>query len=527
MCTEASFLPTGYGVYSKEVLSRLNQYEDFQVAELSCYASVNDEEFQNIPWRAYANKPSSQEELVDYKSSSTNEYGNFRFNSTCLDYKPDVVFDIRDPWMFEHQFISPFKRFFHHVIMPTVDSVPQNPAWLDMFSEATGVFCYSEFGYNTLDLPNINLIGIASPCASEYFKPLNREEVKQQMGIQKDSIVFGTVMRNQRRKLFPELFEAFSEVKKASTDKNVYLYCHTSHPDVGWQIPELLIQHGLSSSVLFTYKCTECGNISASVFSDTHKRCDKCGKFTNQIGGLNNKLSDEELNLVYNSLDIYVQYANSEGFGMSQVEAAQTGLPLITVGYSAMLSVADTLDSFLIPVERYNKESETGCLRAIPNMYSAINLMKKLADSDIEYLRKKGEQTRQLCLTHYNWDNTAREWAEYFKSLPDLHPGRWNSDSYMIPVIPLNQSMKTVYDKANFLISGVLGRPDLIGGRLWKRIMTDLNRGFRMENLDNFYFTESHVQDRRKTIKFGYEEAYEEISILRDYYNYWEGQRLS
>ena len=57
------------------------------------------------------------------------------------------------------------------------------------------------------------------------------------MGINPEWKVIGTVMRNQRRKLFPELFEAFGKYLKKTQDKNTYLYCHTSYPDNGWDLP--------------------------------------------------------------------------------------------------------------------------------------------------------------------------------------------------------------------------------------------------------------------------------------------------
>ena len=40
--SEASWLSTGYSVYTKEILSRLNQIDEFEVAELACYVDRND-----------------------------------------------------------------------------------------------------------------------------------------------------------------------------------------------------------------------------------------------------------------------------------------------------------------------------------------------------------------------------------------------------------------------------------------------------------------------------------------------------
>jgi glycosyltransferase involved in cell wall biosynthesis len=57
------------------------------------------------------------------------------------------------------------------------------------------------------------------------------------------------------------------------------------------------------------------------------------------LSGVNNPISEEELASIYNLFDLYIQYANSEGFGMPQLEAAQCGALVASVDYSAMSSV--------------------------------------------------------------------------------------------------------------------------------------------------------------------------------------------
>ena len=113
-CTEAHYLPTGYSVYTKELLSRLHADPRFEVAELACYAD-NKSVKANAkgPWKIYPNKPSSDSpEWNEYKSSPTFEFGEFTFNHVLLEFQPDFVMDIRDWWMFEFQQRSTFRDFF-------------------------------------------------------------------------------------------------------------------------------------------------------------------------------------------------------------------------------------------------------------------------------------------------------------------------------------------------------------------------------------------------------------------------------
>ena len=95
MCTEFSELPTGYSVYSKQVLSRLNQYPEFQIAELACYASVNDARISNVPWKVYANKPiSGTPEHEEYKKSPISEFGEYSYNSVLLNQISYLIYGI-------------------------------------------------------------------------------------------------------------------------------------------------------------------------------------------------------------------------------------------------------------------------------------------------------------------------------------------------------------------------------------------------------------------------------------------------
>jgi len=323
-CTEASWYATGYSVYTKEVLSRLSQIDEFEVAELGCYAESSEAQDKNLPWKFYGNKPASNSpEFEAYKGNPSAQFGDQSFNSVLLDFKPDIVMDIRDWWMIEYQQRSPFRDFFHWSVMPTVDAEPQADQWINTYASADSVFAYSEFGRDTMinQCDDINFIDIASPAASKCFSPAQDKAAhKAAMGISPNCFVVGTVMRNQKRKLYPDLMRSFRKFLDQTQDPNCFLYCHTYYPDVGWELPKLIHENGLASRVLMTYKCKSCGKVSVDFFQNSIQNCPHCQSLTNHVVGIANPVSDEELANIYNCFDIYVQYANSEGFGMPQLE---------------------------------------------------------------------------------------------------------------------------------------------------------------------------------------------------------------
>lgn len=531
MCTEMSLLPTGYSVYSKEVLSRLHQYEDFEVAELACYASANDPRIKQIPWTVFPNAPSKDSpEFQEYKSNPIGEFGEFSFNSIALQFKPDFVFDIRDFWMLSFENTSPFRNFYNWIIMPTVDAEPQNSEWVETYAEADGIFTYSEFGRDTLlkQSNKINFIDVASPCASDVFKPVeNKTQHKTSMGIDPNIYIIGTVMRNQRRKLYPNLFKAFRQFLNTTNKQNVFLYCHTTYPDMGWNIPELLLEYGLCNKVLFTYKCKKCNKVNVSFFSDALKFCNHCNTFNNFIAGLNNPISEEELASIYNIFDIYVQYANSEGFGMPQLEAAQCGNVVCSVDYSAMSSVIKNINGIPIKVYDFNLEPETGCKRAIPDNNNFVDILIRLTNLSHQELQNIGMQIYHNTVSHYNWDNTAKKWANYFLNteIKD-HKQTWFSSPKIMESAPINNELISPIDQANFLIANVLCKPDMIGGFLWRRLVKELTYKSTSDNIGSYYFNENHHKDQLKSKAFSFEDAYNTIKASRNYYNTWESHRL-
>ena len=113
ICTEAHWLPTGYSVYTKEVLGRLSRNPNFEIAELACYVTQEEADTQNVPWRVIGNQPiKNVPDWEIYKSSPSSEFGEFKLNETLIDFMPDFVMDIRDWWMLEFVGRSCFRDFF-------------------------------------------------------------------------------------------------------------------------------------------------------------------------------------------------------------------------------------------------------------------------------------------------------------------------------------------------------------------------------------------------------------------------------
>lgn len=430
--------------------------------------------------------------------------------------------------MFEFEQRSPFRDFFHWSIMPTVDAKPQDSQWVNTYASADSLFTYSEFGRDVLQsqCDDINFIDIASPAAdSEIFKPVNKFAHKESYGITGESFIIGTVMRNQKRKLYPDLFASFRKILDETHRNNLYLYCHTYYPDIGWDIPSLLNDYGLSSRVLFTYKCKTCNAVAPDFFNDGVQICNKCGNFTNQLAGISNSIDSKQLADIYNLFDVYVQYANSEGFGMPQLEAAYCGLPVASINYSAMESVIKNIDGIALEPLSFYKECETGCDRAVPNNTEFIKVMKNMIASGNEECRKRGEAIRTKALEFYNWKKTADKWKSHFEQI-ELKPLEltWQSQPRLFkPALAIPSDRVSILDKVNFLFTDVLHKPEWVGSFFWRRVIRDCTFGYRCQNLSkDFYFNESHNKSHGSMQPFSIDQALEEMINFRNQLNDWE-----
>lgn len=490
IANDASYLASGYGVYGKELLSRLHNSGKYEVAELGCYATIKSPEIKKIPWKFYPNAVNADDKRFEqYKNNHANQFGAWRFNRCLIDFRPDIVADLRDYWMYSYQETSPLKKHFNWVIMPTVDSAPQRPEWLYTFANADIVVPYTDWAKRVLSEScgsNINLfpkIANAGINPDEFYPIENKAQHKAKY-FGNDKNIIGVVMRNQKRKLFADLFEVFrkyldklkSESKIDIYNKSI-LYLHTSYPeDNGWDFPTLLLEYNIIDKVYFSYVCRNCKHFFPSKFQNSIVNCPNCKENSAAFCSVSNPASTKQLNTIYNFFDIFLQYAICEGFGMPQVEAASCGVPIASVDYSAMTEVADKLGGIKIPVKKLFREMETNANRAYPDNDFVVDLLYKyFVNTDQNFKNKWGAETRQKCCDIYTWDNVYKVWEEVFDSIDTNNKLSWGS-----PVSPTNhQSIKVPpnlnpRDFIEYICYTVINEPSLMNTAFVQTLIKDM-----------------------------------------------------
>jgi glycosyltransferase involved in cell wall biosynthesis len=371
--------------------------------------------------------------------------------------------------------------------MPTVDSAPQKEEWVAGFLTADAVFTYSDWGGKVVreqSQNRINYQGTASPGVDlELFKPVeDKKRHRTDMAFEEDAYIIGTVMRNQRRKLYPDLFQAFrtflDNAPKELADKT-YLYVHTSYPDLGWDIPSLLKEFSLGSKVLFTYICQYTNSPFCSFFQGAKTYSPYSNSSTGTLPNAGIGLTQEQMVQIFNLFDVYVQYSICEGFGMPQAEAAACGVPVMAVDYSAMADVVRQTGGIPLKVERMFRELESNAYRALPDNDYAAKAFEKFLSLNDGIKKKKGMQARKAAEKYFNWDNTAKVWENYFEHVPLTGlQGKWDTppDLHMPPSVKKEGLNNKEF--LDWIYKEVTNEPEKLNSLHALNILRDLNWGF-------------------------------------------------
>jgi glycosyltransferase involved in cell wall biosynthesis len=379
--------------------------------------------------------------------------------------------------------------------MPTVDSAPQKTEWLYTFANADMIVPYTKWAKKTLESScghKINLfpkVANAGVNPSEFYPIDDRKSlIKKLFDTEDDLSIIGTVMRNQKRKLFDDLFIAYRKYLNAllNSDKRdlynkSFLYLHTSFPEeTGWDIPSMLYQHNLLDKTYITYVCRKCKQYFAAKFQNSVVDCKHCGNHTATFSSVVNGVDNKQLNEIYNIFDLYVQYAICEGFGMPQIEAASCGVPIASVDYSAMTEIVENLDGIKIPVLKLYREIESGSYRAIPDVDATTKIFYDyLVKSDTEYKENKRYQTRYRCLQNYTWDAVASTWDECFDSIDTSKKLSWtnsvsNPPQHTSVSVPANLNPKEFVE---YICYNVINDPNLAKTAYAQNMIKDLTYG--------------------------------------------------
>ena len=179
------------------------------------------------------------------------------------------------------------------------------------------------------------------------------------------------------RKRIERLIEAFAKFAEGKDD--VLLHLHTSPcPSTGIDLISEVQKHGIVNKVLFSY-----GTLRSSGWSD------------------------EAMNLLYNSADIFVSASSAEGFGLPHLESMAVGLPQIVPDFSVFPEFITEGDGPRGLLCRGTEQlTITGQSRVLVDIGDMASRMDRLYRNEIEWMSKNALKWA----SNHTWDKKCDEW---------------------------------------------------------------------------------------------------------------------
>lgn len=525
---ESSFVSTGFATYQLELLKHLHSTGKYDLAELGCQAQPDDPRQFSTPWKYFNNAPKNNEENERFNGDAQFKYCKFRFNHVCKTFRPHIVIDVRDPYMTGFLIESAFRPRYKLCFMPPIDGEPQEEIWVALYKNADKIVTYTDYGSKVLAYYGVQTHAVAPPGADSIYRMTTDKKLhKSNVNLDPDSFIVGTLMRNQPRKLYPDLMHSFARfLEKApkSLSEKSYLYLHCADPDIGWNIGELAVEYGITARTLITYHCQICGISFPSVYSGPLCYCRACknnsARTVNSLAGVSRK----DLCNIFNLLDVYVQYSTCEGFGMPQVEANACGVPLISVDHSAMGEVCYNVGGDLIPNLRPWKEHGSGRILANPDNDKLVETLIRLG-SEPECVRMNmGSKQQQISKKLYSYEQSMKRWE---KVIDDIEvEDSWAEPFNMPSPAQTIPSGLNPQDFVDWGLVNVSRRPELAGTYYSRRMSHDLVKGKSYIPYYGFFVNDLSCSVNNLMPKdFTPEIALDVFTGLWNDKNFWENQR--
>jgi len=424
--TDSPKLHTGFARVGKEIFTYLNKTKKYEIICVGWFHQETQEEVIYPIWTTHKNERG----VISQKD----KYAHESFPRFVDKFKPDLVWTLGDMWMIDHVANAPNRKSFKWIGYFPIDGQPVPSKWGKTVENMDIAVAYGKFGKHVISkrAPNANLKYIYHGVASKIFLPYGEEEKRKAkekiFGISGDTKIIGVVARNQPRKAFDKILEAYfyilngmyvkcsdcnkitvcpydivdkkftmiskcrhclgTNVNIGSPRNDVKLYLHAASADCGWDLIDLQKDYDLSGKILINPQL--------------------------KIGiGVNESL----LIAIYNSFDIFTLPSRGEGFGLPIIEAMSCGVPVVVSDYSAHREWAGD-GGILVPPIALEAEPLTNIRRAIIDMDLYVTGLLELLDNPelrLEY--GKGGRARAEKM---DWSSIVKQWEKMIDGI--LYP---------------------------------------------------------------------------------------------------------
>ena len=417
---------TGFGKNCKNILKHLYKTGKYKIIEFANGSHWGDPSLNNKPWECQGSLPNDRSLLQKLNSDPERAraagYGAEMIDKAIQEYKPDVYLGVEDIWAFGGYWERPWWNKINHMIWTTLDSQPILPQAVEAAPKTKNFYAWSSFAERDLKEMGHDHVGTLHGTVNtdDFYRlsNLERKDLRKKFGLSDDFIV-GFVFRNQLRKSVPNMLEGFKIFKKDCPKAKLILHTHWSE---GWDISRLIKEKGLNNSdILTTYYCSSCGNYSIEPFSGQEKDCKYCGsKKSVSTTNIRHGVDEEQLNEIYNLMDVYCHPFTSGGMEIPIFEAKLTELITLVTNYSCGEDSC-TQESGGLPLEWSEyREPGTQFIKASTYPSSIAKQLKKVWQMKPSKLKEIGAKARKFTIDNYSVEVIGKKLEKIIDEMPDV-----------------------------------------------------------------------------------------------------------
>lgn len=512
--SDFSLAKTGFGRNAKAILKYLYNTDKYDIVHYCCGMQKGNPQLERTPWKSLGSLPNSQQEIEklnrDPHLARMASYGAHLLDEIIQDEKPDVYIAVQDIWGVDFAIDKPWFSKINSVIWTTLDSLPILESAVKCAPKVKNYWIWSDFATQALHKLGHNHVKTVHGALdiSNFYRLSDekRLQLRSKFGIDKDKFIVGFVFRNQLRKSVPNLLEGYSIWKKENNIKNSGLLLHT-HFSEGWNIIKLAQEYNINPKEIYTtYICRACGEYEVKNFAGQDLDCKYCRSAKSQITtNVGVGVSEEELNEVYNLMDVYCHPFTSGGQEIPIQEAKLTELITLVTNYSCGEEMCKPDAASLALDWAEYREHGTEFIKASTNPKSiAINL-QKIYNMPIHQRINLGKQAREWTIKNYSVETIGRTIEEFVDSCKSIDK---NININIEEKDPYHQIPEIKNDKEwlKYMYQNILKMHDISdeddGLKHW---MKEIEKGAKREDIEN-YFRNIANQKNQELKKISFDE---------------------
>jgi len=418
---------TGFGKNQKNILKYLYKTGKYEVFEAANMKSVDDKTLNSLPWDCYGTIPENYQVLNEQEKRDAG-YGSLEIDNIVNKVRPDIYIGIEDIWGFTNYHHKPWWNKIKCMVWTTLDSLPILPQAVEYAPKIKDYYVWSSFAekaFKELGYDHVKTLR-GSLDTDHFFKLEDQKRInlRRHQNIKDEDFVIGFVFRNQLRKSVPNLLDGFKRFKEKNTSAKLLLHTHWQE---GWDILRLIEEKNIKKSdILTTYFCHSCNSFEIKPFSGENQKCRYCNSETLNTTNVKHGVSEEQLNEVYNLMDVYCHPFTSGGQEIPVQEAKLTELITLVTDYSCGEDSC-TEESGGLPLSWHEyREPGTQFIKASTDAESIEQMLQSVFDMTKEEKDSQGKKSREWVVENFSTEVIGKKLekiiddAEYLDEKVDL-----------------------------------------------------------------------------------------------------------